>query len=82
MTRNLLGFFLLLTLVVVLVAHGLLVRGLFQRGPRGRAVLGMLLPPLALLDGWVLGMRKRVSAALLALVLHAVLVAISRATGG
>jgi len=35
-----------------------------------------------LLDGWVLGMRKRVSAALLALVLHAILVAISRATGG
>lgn len=82
MTRNLLGVFLLLTLVVTLIAHGLLVRGLFQHGPRPRAVLGMFLPPLALLDGWVLGMHKRVSAALLALVLHAVLVAVSRVTGG
>ena len=82
MTRNLLGFFLLITLVVVLVAHALVVRGLFQYGSRPRAVLGMFLPPHALLDGWVQGMRKRVSAALLALVLHAILVAVSRATGG
>jgi len=82
MTRNALGFFLLLTLVVTLVAHGLVVRGLFQHGPRPRAILAVFLPPLALLDGWVLGMHKRVSAALVALVLHAILVAVARATGG
>ena len=82
MTRNALGFFLLLTLVVTIVAHGLVVRGLFQQGPRPRVVLAAFVPPLALLDGWGLVMHKRVSAARVALVLHAILVAVARATGG
>lgn len=79
---NVLGVLTLLTLVLAIAAHVALVRTLARVLPRGRIVLGSLLPPLALLDGFNGAARRQAWTALVAISIHGVSVLVARAVLG
>ena len=78
MRETLLGGWLAVTLVAQLGAHVALLAGLARREPRWRALVALVVPPLAPVWGWSEGMRRRAYAWGVSLAAYALGVAIGR----
>jgi len=76
--RALLSILLALTFAVFIAAHVALIVGIFRAHQRPRAALAFLVPPLAPFWGHELGMTKRASTWLAALIIYiAILIALA-----
>ena len=76
--ETLLGGWLAVTFVAQLVTHVSLLTGLARREPRWRALVALVVPPLAPVWGWSEGMQKRAYAWGVSLAAYALGVAIGR----
>ncbi|HEY2510246.1 MAG TPA: hypothetical protein VGI39_05300 [Polyangiaceae bacterium] len=78
MREALLGGWLAVALVAQVAAHVALLTGLALRQPRWRALVALVVPPLAPVWGWSDGMRKRAYAWGVSLAAYALGIAIGR----